>query len=424
LKKLLLILLSSLLLIANITTVNASSPKLNVDSYVLMDSSTGRILDSMNPDSKLYPASTTKIMTAILALEKGRLDQMMTASEAAICDIGPGGSNAGIPPGEKLSMKVLMDVLLVNSANDAANIIAENLAPTRKDFIDLMNEKAVQLGAIHTHFVNTNGIYDPDHYTTTADMALIASYAMKIPEFRNIVLKKSVVMPPNRYQKKAVTLYNTNNLLYYKNDNFTITGIKTGFINQSGHNLVSSAINKDGMELIAVVFGSKYGPTGRTDFANSYSLLKYGFSTYSIKSIADSGSIIKNISVIDSDSGKNLKLLAASPIVCAMPNDKVKWNIGQTFKFTPNIKAPISKGSVLGTVTFTSNGVPVRTVNLIAESSVNKSFGANVRDFFGNLINSGLILKIILLVIFFVLLRFVLKRISRLRRLRKYKRDY
>jgi len=417
LKRLILIALSSLLLLSNITVVNAATPKIDAASYVLTDISTGRILESKEPDTKRYPASTTKIMTAILALEYGDLDQEMTASEEAIRDLGFDGSNAGIEVGQKMKMEKLLEALLVASANEAANILAENLAPTREDFIELMNQKAVELGAANTHFANTNGLYDSKHYTTASDMAKIACYAMKNADFKKIVCMKSVEMPANVHNKKKYILYSTNNLLYYSSDYFTICGIKTGYLSQSGHNLVSSAYNEDGMQLVSVIFGSTEGVNGRTDFTNSYNLLKYGFTNYSFKTVVYSGSVITSIPVIDSSSGNDLNLVASAPLICAMPKDEATWHIIKDISVNSNIKAPVKKGDVLGTVTISSNGILVKKLDLIAQNAVEKSFLANVRDFFGGIFKSGIFMNILIFIIVaalaIIILRFTLKRISR-----------
>ncbi len=159
-------------LLVNVCNVAAETPSIPEGSCILIDSKTGQVLFEKASDAKrLFPASTTKIMTAALALENGKLDAMMTASQEAIYDIGKDGSNIGIMAGEQLSLENLLKALLISSANETANIIAENLCATRQEFVDLMNQKARELGASDTHFVNPCGAHDDNHYTTAADLA-------------------------------------------------------------------------------------------------------------------------------------------------------------------------------------------------------------------------------------------------------------
>lgn len=192
----------------------AFSLGIEAESCILIDSRTGQVLYSQNADkSGIYPASTTKIMTAIVALENADLDHVMTASQAAINDIGEGGMNIGIMAGEKICFIDLLNAMLVCSANEAANIIAENVASSREEFISMMNKRATELGALNTNFVNTCGIHNSKHYTTARDMAIIARHAMTIPTFREIVKKDHYDMPITNKHEKWNTLYTTNKFL-------------------------------------------------------------------------------------------------------------------------------------------------------------------------------------------------------------------
>ncbi len=195
-KKVLIIFTMIIFLFANFTVVNAeAAPSLTEGVYILIESSSGEVLSEQNPNAKMYPASTTKIMTAILALELGEMDQIMTASQAAINDIGKDGSNIGIMAGEEMRMEDLLKALMISSANETANIIAENLCPTRQEFVDLMNKKAIELGALNTHFENPCGAHEDNHYTTPADLAKIAQYAMSFEDFREIAAMSYYSLP-------------------------------------------------------------------------------------------------------------------------------------------------------------------------------------------------------------------------------------
>jgi len=281
----------------------AEPPSIPDGVYILIDASTGEVLAEHDADrQKMFPASTTKIMTAILAIEMGKMDQVMTASAAAINDIGKDGSNIGILPGEEMTMEELLKALLICSANESANIIAENLCPTRQDFVDLMNKKAAELGAVNTHFANPSGMHDENHYTTAEDMAKIARYAMTLEEFRNIAKMKSYTPNPTNkhtvYKEDGSTgkiggtvwppvLYTTNKLMQYDDgkSGFIIDGIKTGYTGPAGYCLVTSATSTEDkdMQLISVVMGMK-SPGSQTAIRTfTKQLLEYGLKISSVK---------------------------------------------------------------------------------------------------------------------------------------------
>lgn len=401
-------------------------------SYILMDAKTGQVLCEKNADDKLYPASTTKILTAVVALEKGDLNQMMVASKEAVKDIGPDGMNIFIGAGEILRMEDLLNAMLIQSANETANILAENLAPTRKDFIDMMNEKARELGATNTHFTNPNGMHDDEHYTTARDLSNIARYAMTIPKFREIVSKTSYNMAPTNMHKKWDELYTTNKFLYRTSDYFTkVTGIKSGFTSQAGFNLVSSAVNKDGMELIAVVLGEKDHTKSRVD-NDSKKLLEYGFQNFCAQTLIDAGKAVSNVTVAGAAGTTNVDLVTKSEFACVLPLDSNLWNINFSDNIEPKIEAPVKKGDILGYRAYERNGTELGKVELVAASSVEKKtaegasgsksqLAENRQQKSSLLIN---IIKIVLIIILgLILLRIVLRFISRSIKARRRKNN-
>ncbi len=417
--KKILILFTIFSIIFYVTPVNAESLNFeNASSYILIDSKTGQILYGHNTDKKLYPASVTKIMTAILALEKGDLNQIMTASQAAIDDIGVDGMNIGIMPGEELRMEDLLNAMLVISANETANIIAENICPTRKDFIDLMNQKATEIGAVNTHFVTTCGAHDPDHYSTTADFAKIARYAMQIPKFREIVCKSSYQMPPTNKHSTWDTLYSTNKFLGQTSQYFTkILGIKTGYTSQAGNNLVSSAANADGEELIAVVFGV-FGANAKQDVISySKKLLEYGFSNYPLQSVVEANKVMKNVNVENASSNSTLDLVTSEELKSALPLDKSTWNIISKENIPASIKAPISKGQVLGYIEYEKDGISLGKVNLVASASISERIKSqtapSAKTPMENTLFKKVLIGVFVLMLVFLATRIVLRKISR-----------
>ncbi|GAE90587.1 D-alanyl-D-alanine carboxypeptidase family protein [Acetivibrio straminisolvens] len=242
-KKILLFLVMTTIFFSSVVMVKAQPLDINARAYILIDSKTGQVLAEYNPDFKTYPASTTKIMTAILALELGDLDQIMTVNQSAIDDIGPGGMHIGLLPGEQLELRYLLDALLVRSANETAYVIAENLCSSRQEFYNLMNEKAKELGATNTNFLNPcgidNGEKGKNHLTTARDLAKISQYAMTIPQFREIVQKTIIKIPPTNKHSEEVIVGTTNRLLLYEKSRYKseyfskVTGIKTGYTDRA-----------------------------------------------------------------------------------------------------------------------------------------------------------------------------------------------
>lgn len=373
------------------------------DSAILMDFKTGTILYSKNSTEKMYPASTTKILTAIIALEECNLDDIVTVSKSAISVIPPGYSSANLLEGEQISVKDLVTVFLVHSANDAGYVLAEHISGSIDEFANLMNKKATEIGCKDTHFTNPSGIHDENHYTTSYDLSLIARYCMLNKNFRNIVSQKSCTI--NRTNKSDVRTYkNTNDLInpsskYYLEE---CVGIKTGYTSQAKNCLIS-ACSKDNLALICVILGSNQMSNGESSrYQDSINLFKYGYSNYSVKTFANKDDIIKNIEVKNgTKETRNLDLILEDSISGLLKNGE---NIPDaSITLNDNISAPIAKGTVLGTISYNIDNMQY-TKNLIASHDVNKD------DF--TLLILELLLGIILFVILItiIILRFKKKR--------------
>ncbi|MDF2523750.1 MAG: peptidase D-alanyl-D-alanine carboxypeptidase 1 [Clostridiales bacterium] len=423
-KRILATILVSAFIVINVQSARADSLNLNAQSYILIDSKTGQVLYENNSNEKLYPASTTKIMTAILAIENGDLNQMMVASQAAVYDIGKDGMNIGLAAGEEVRLEVLLHALLIKSANETANIIAENISPSRNEFVELMNKKAAELGAANTHFANTCGKdsdkEDISHLTTAADMAKFARHAMTLPKFREIVEITSFKMPASNLHPESFwpPYYTTNKLLLYnkyKSDLFKNIGIKTGYTEKAGNNLVSAATNQDGMELIAVVMGVKNAPADSI-FSYSKSLLEYGFKNYSIQQIIPSNEAVKNVPVADTEENATVDLITTQELKGVLPLDKSIWNITRTEYINENVTAPVQKGDILGYVEYTRNGIVLGKVDVIASNTVERRVNIlkNAKTTFSNSIFIKVTGKVVIILFTFIFLRLTLRRISRL----------
>ncbi len=415
--------------------------------YVLIDSKTGLVMAEQNADIQIKPASLTKILTAIVALENGDLQQEMTISQAAVNDIGRGGMNIGIMAGETgLTLENMLNVMLIKSANETANIIAENLAPSRSEYMDIMNEKAKEIGALNTYYVNPSGKdtekEDAPHVTTARDMAAMARYAMTIPEFRKIVATEYYYGMPSSTNKHAdgwdpLVLRNTNKFLWYDNTytytfqgeehEYTVTGMKTGYTGAAGNNLVISATGEDGMELICVVMHVMHS---NKVYSYASELLDYGFQNYSLQKLSAAGQLVKTVIVEGATGTDNiLELVAETDFAAAMPVSSDSQGIETHVEIDSKIQAPVKKGKVLGYIEYKSGNTVLGKVNIVASRQVMKSAedttdGSGVTAQEQEPQYSYAILLVLLALCAFVIIRSVLKRISRKLKKKKYDQQF
>lgn len=375
LKKYLLLILMTILIFINLyinpVQANTSTTSKDIELFskgaVLMDATTGKLLYGKNETEKLYPASTTKILTAILAIENCKLTDKITASHDAVMSIPSGYSNAAIQPDETLTCQELLDMFLIHSANEIGNIFAEHISGSIENFAKLMNKKASEIGCKNTHFTNPSGIHDEEHYSTAYDMALIARYCMQNKTFRNIVSKVScTIEPTEKYEERYFR--NTNDLIdpaskyYYEN---TI-GIKTGYTSQAKHCLISGYL-KNNFELITVVLGAG---SSAERYSDTTKLFEYGYSNYEIKKIANKNSKIEEITIENATKDtENLSLLLKEDITGVVPAKLNLSSVTPTIKLNENISAPISQGDILGKITYNIDGSSYSS-DLIAERSV------------------------------------------------------
>lgn len=420
-------------------TAYAAEPNISPGcAYIVIDAKTGLVVAEKDADSKLRPASTTKIMTAIIALENGELNQEMKVSKEAVYDIGPGGMNIGIMPSETgLTLENLLNVMLVKSANETANIIAENIAPTRAGFIEMMNKKAVDLGAKNTNFVNACGKDDlkaeENHLTTPRDLANIARYAMTIPKFREIVSQETYKGLPATNKHNQWPVMTTSNKLLWDNrqypykvsgteKKYTVEGIKTGYTSGAGHNLVAAAVNEEGMELISVVMHVTEGDANSV-FSITKELFKYGYEQYSNQSILKTNEVAASVNVEDAKGDGKLDLLAAGEIKAVLPIDNGNKNLQVVKNINENIKAPVKQGDILGYIEYKKDGASLGKVNLLASADIEQNIKEAVKEksknVFHNII-SNIFVRIAAIVLVLLLIRKHIRRIVRRKRKKNY----
>ncbi|MBQ9266929.1 MAG: D-alanyl-D-alanine carboxypeptidase [Clostridia bacterium] len=371
-----LLLLLTLLIPTQIFAVEVNSP-----NAILIDASSGRILYEKNAYESAYPASTTKILTAILTLEHCKLDETAKASYKAIMSVPSGGSTANIQVDEELSIEDLLKALLICSGNDAANVLAEYIGGSMESFATMLNTRAKELGAKNTNFVNANGLHDENHYTCAYDLAIFAKYAMdNFPEFRELVSTIRFRLPAtDKYKSDDRYFLNSNQLIipnqgtgaknyYYQ----YATGIKTGFTTPAKNCLVASA-EKDGISLICVVLGATQDDNGVSyRYTDSKALFEYGFEELVSGKVLAAGTTVETIEVKDAPKNENaLELVAEEDLVVSISREDTENQFESTIHLNEDIKAPISKGEVLGTITYHIYDKDY-TVNLIANSNVEK----------------------------------------------------
>ena len=345
----------------------------NANAVILFDSASGKIIFEKNAYEKMYPASTTKIMTAILTLENCKLSDTATVSENAIKSVPPSYTNANLQVDETLTIEQLLNVLLIPSANDAANVLAEHIAGSVESFSSMMNTKAVEIGCLNTHFVNPNGVHNEEHYSTAYDLALIAQYAMKNDEFRKLVGTLRYTLPvTNKYDKEDRVFINTNRLINPKNSQYYsfATGLKTGYTDAAKNCLVASA-KKDNLELIAVVLGAgSDNETNINKFASAINLFEYGFNNFSNRVLCSKNSVFKVVNPKNASKDTNsLNILYENEISVLVNNSLNSLDLSPEVELDDKISAPITKGSVIGKVTYTVDNIKY-TTNLIAGQDI------------------------------------------------------
>ncbi len=242
---------------------------------IMIDIDNGQVLFEKNADEKMYPASITKIMTALLALENCDLDEIITMSHEAVYSIPRDTSHISLEEGEQISLKWAMYAMMLPSANDAAAGIAEHVSGSMEAFCELMNSRARELGAKNTNFVNPHGLHDEDHYTTARDMMLITLEAIKHPEFCEIWGTETIDAPTTNKKDEVRHLWNQNGMITATvNHNDDVTGGKLGWTQEAGHTMVVTA-ERDGRRLLCVLMKST---AARDKYSDANKLFEYGFS--------------------------------------------------------------------------------------------------------------------------------------------------
>lgn len=364
----------------------AEPPELLCRNAILMDANHQEILYEKNARDKAYPASLTKVMTALLvleAIEAGQLDANapVTAAPSALEGITAGASSAGLKPGMTLTVEELLYCLLVPSANEAANILAVALDGSVSEFVAHMNRRAAELGCQGTHFANPHGLHSDDHYTTAYDMALMMDKALEFDLFRTIIATPDHRIPANDTHPELY-FFNTNglisNLHYFGHVYDKCIGGKTGTTDEAGKCLVAAAKNGDDL-LISVVLGAGVvtapdGSKKQGNFTESTKLLEWGFRNFKRVTITRDAVPVDKVAVTLSRQADEVMVKPQGSVTRTLPVDVDLSQIETEISlFSPTVEAPVKEGQVLGTMKLSHNGELYGTLDLVAVASVERS---------------------------------------------------
>lgn len=362
-----------------VTASNVSElPKTNSRRYIVYDRISKSMIIGKNEDVKSAMASTTKIMTTIVILEKADLNEKVTVSAKAG---GTGGSRLGLKRGDKASVRDLLYGLMLRSGNDAAVALAEHVGGSVKGFAELMNEKAIELGLTNTHFVTPHGLDDANHYTTALELAKLTDYAMNNETFAKIVGTKSTTIYINNQSRQ---INNTNELLGVLNG---VVGVKTGFTNNAGRCLVTET-KRNNIDIITIVLGAD---TKKDRTKDSVNLIEYTFSKYKMYNLEEQ--IIKEFNkwkninekriLIINGKTSNPKLALGAIEKATIPicdNDKIEYSINALTE----VEAPVEQWNVMGTLTVKLNGEILENIDIVNVNEVQKR---DWKDYFKIVLN-------------------------------------
>lgn len=340
-------------------------PKITANSAVVIDVNTGAVIFEKNILDKKYPASITKVMTALLALEhsEGDLSKRIKFSHNAVFSIPYGSSHIAMDEDETLTMEEALYAILLPSANEVANAIAEHISGSVDEFAVLMTNKAKELGAYNTNFLNPHGLHEENHYTTAIDMALIMKEALRHPKFIEIIGTNRYEIPPTEKQEESRIILNSNKMIqkgtYY---NEYVVGGKTGFTDEAMHTLISYAKDGDKELVVVILEDEKSKPYEDTDI-----LIEYGFNQFETVNIFDKNEFSKSIGIYNNVN--MLELKAEKSLELNIPK-AVKDEIKIEESIPSDISKSVKKGDKIGEVKVLVNDVVLGKVNILCNEDV------------------------------------------------------
>lgn len=397
---------------------------LDCDASILVDAETGKLLFEQNAQKIKYPASLTKIMTAVVAIDMMKLNDMLVVDDLTPYTID--GSHIALEPGEKISFEHMINALLIASANDVAEVIAINCSGSVEEFVDIMNEKAKEIGMTNTNFMNPHGLHDDNHYSTAEDMAKLAVYAYQNDLIREIIQKRNYIIPPTNIKTEERYLNNSNRLLFavgYGNqiliDGYYVdiryegaTGMKTGYTPEAKSTFIGSA-ERDDVSLIAVVMDGYVTNV----YSDTIKLLNYGFKDFHKINLIHKNTFYKNTKINNAIIDE-IPLITKEGLSVLMGNG-MKDQITENLSIYP-LELPIKKDTVVGHVEYMVGGISLGQVELITPIQV-EAVNENSVDTFemSSTMRNVLFVIAILILMIFILRLYNMIRLYRFRKSRK-----
>lgn len=414
-KRVAVLLLAMAMLLISAVSVGAVDYGCDVDTdsgaVYLENLDTGAVVFEKNAAEQMYPASTTKIMTYVVVAEHvSDFDgTMVEIKESVLSGLDPESTVMGLSDhiGEQVSIRDLLYGMMLPSGNDAALVMADYVGGSVSGFVELMNAKAQELGCTGTHFANPHGLYDPDHYTTARDLALIAKYAETLPDFKEITA--AVSYTPAGFD----TLHNTNYMLdsdaeggayYYP----YVKGIKTGYTDEAGKCLVTVA-EKDGLNYLCVCLGAPYSFAEDVNYAmlDTKDLYEWAFNALNLQTVYGPQDIVKTVNVNYVWGDRTTDLVPEREVIALLPNNFDQSLVVVDIDCADSVEAPVSKGDIVGTVHVRYDDTDLGVTNVIATEDIERD-GLNyalVKT--GDFIKNHIILMVILAVLLFILILFL-----------------
>lgn len=409
------------------TTFAAYKPDIDIESEIalLISLDTDAVIISKNADKRSAPASLTKIVTAAVALENcNNLDKMVTASYNAIHILdGTGSSMVGIKPGEEISMLNLLYCMMIHSANESANIVAEEIGGSIPNFVNMMNDFVKKIGCENTHFVNPHGLDADGQYTTANDMSKIVRYALTLPKFEEIT-NTSVYRLPKSNLRESQLIRSTNELIIKSSPYYYeyASGIKTGTTSGAGRCVISTA-SKDGYKYLGIIMRGLYKDANgniikgkSTNFSDCKKMFEWAFNNIRLKVVAERDVKVKAIDVNYSRTDKKLNLIPKEDVRALVPKelDPSGVLIEADESIAGTVDAPVKKGQVIGKANILYANEVIGTVDLVAEEDVSLSYikygFAMAKNGISSTTGKILSAAVVILIILYIIFRIIYKR--------------
>ena len=402
------------------------------NSAMLIDLGSGTTLYGLDVYEQNYPASLTKIMTCWLALEHGNLDDILTVSETALQNLHESGSTAGLQVGEQMRLEDMLYCMMLESANESCQVVAEYISGSVEAFVELMNQTAMELGCIGTHFANPHGLHDEEHYTTAYDLSLITMRALENEDFQRITKTAEYVVPATNLSEER-KLTTTNRLLidsaasgfYYSK----AAGIKTGFTTPAQCCLISTA-DDGNLQLLAIIMGAPLQPDENgnwvyRNFPEAINLFEYGFDNYHLSTVMSTLYPVAELKVNQSAGATTVALAPSQEVRCLIDQNYNKDDVVLEIHLpSKTVDAPVEAGQVLGSVTVVYQDMVLGTSDLTAITSIPRSEITHKAENTKNYVTRnwwkwlfGIVIALVVLLVVYILLMQVYRRQMRKRKI-------